>query len=633
MRQLLCVILALTMAPLCFGQRAKVVPQEVLDRIVDEDPNPLPRYMTPAERLAPLPTPDSLRLTPPTGLVATPSEYDHNRGLLVRWGSFNSEITAMTVPITTADPDAIVYILVWSTSLQASATATLTSAGADMDQVEFIVYDSDSVWIRDYGPRFILEDAEEAIVDHTYNRVRPNDNLFPDHLAGLWGLPEYDIPLTHGGGNFHLFSTGDAFMSDLILSENTLLTAQEVKDYYRDYLNVDLTIFPGFPFSFDGTKHIDMWMLPVQDDTVIIGQYSSSTGQPYTITENAVTELASRGYTIYRTPGWQSDGIHYTYTNSVIFNDLVFLAQYGGSFLGQDAAALAMFEMAFPHHQIIPVNCSGIIGYSGAIHCIVMHVPGENILDCNENGIPDEEDILTGTSSDANGNGIPDECEVDTPLLAPAPHDARKNRYISIVPNNRETVAIEVTLASMMRCSGDDGRTCSSDDDCVDPPAGTCAEHPQVNSHLGWMSEPDVNDCATVVSTPVYRAWPEEYVHISACQIIPVATYEIRATPDTVVYSDSLLIGTITKPGPHHFGDTAGVGTGDLPPLPGFTPPNGIANVNDITAYLLTAYGPSTPSADRTWVDLHGLGDGCPPNYILNVSDLQRIQFGIKGLR
>jgi hypothetical protein len=31
--------------------------------------------------------------------------------------------------------------------------------------------------------------------------------------------------------------------------------------------------------------------------------------------------------------------------------------------------------------------------------------------DCNENGVPDECDIASGSSADANGNGIPDECE------------------------------------------------------------------------------------------------------------------------------------------------------------------------------------------------------------------------------
>lgn len=35
--------------------------------------------------------------------------------------------------------------------------------------------------------------------------------------------------------------------------------------------------------------------------------------------------------------------------------------------------------------------------------------------DCNRNGIPDDEDIATGTSPDLDGNGVPDECEQPGP--------------------------------------------------------------------------------------------------------------------------------------------------------------------------------------------------------------------------
>ncbi|UCE61023.1 MAG: hypothetical protein JSU63_04575, partial [Phycisphaerales bacterium] len=136
-----------------------------------------------------------------------------------------------------------------------------------------------------------------------------------------------------------------------------------------------------------------------------------------------------------------------------------------------------------------------------------------------------------------------------------------------------------------------------------------------------------------IVGLPYYSdSWPE-VVHIGACQIIPVATYEIRGTADGVYFSAPLEVGTILRPGVWYYGDTVGVGTGALPPAPGFTEPNGIIGVNDITAYLLTAQGDSSPSAHTTWVDLHGLGDGAPPNYLLNVSDLQRILIGHEGQR
>ncbi|UCE60897.1 MAG: matrixin family metalloprotease [Phycisphaerales bacterium] len=196
---------------------------------------------------------------------------------------------------------------------------------------------------------------------------------------------------------------------------------------------------------------------------------------------------------------------------------------------------------------------------------------------------------------------------VHTPLAAPWPHTAPKNRYISIDPNSSGfSVALEVAMAE----SG---------------------EFPDSTGVLGWVGEPDVTGLSRVVSSPYYSdAWPE-VVHIGDCEIVPVATYLIRATADEVAFSDPLQIGTIPRPGVWYYGDTVGVGTGALPPTMGFTAPNQIVNVTDVSAYLLTAEGDATPSVHKTWVDLHGLGDGAPPNYVLNVSDLQRILFGLEG--
>jgi len=379
-RVILAFVLAGLIVGVAHGQQAQRVSREYLAGIADDDPNPLPRNLTEAERSLPLPSPDSWpEMAPPVGEVWTPPEYVTNEGLLIRWGSFNSVLTEMAVGITTGDPDGVVYILVTGASQQSGATSVLQGAGADMDQVEYITYTSDTVWIRDYGPRFIREDDDRAIVDHVYNRPRPQDDAFPDYLAGLWAEPSYDIPLVHGGGNFHLFADGEAFMSDLILDENPGLSEQDVIDYYASYQNLDLTIFPGFPTWFDSTQHIDMWMLPVGDREIIIGEYSPSDSQPHTITEAAVAEFLTRGYTVYRTPGWNSGGTHYTYTNAVVFNEIVFVPEFNGYGV-ENAQAMAVFEAEFPNHQVIPVDCSQIIHSAGAIHCVVMHVPEVSLM-------------------------------------------------------------------------------------------------------------------------------------------------------------------------------------------------------------------------------------------------------------
>ncbi len=313
--------------------------------------------------------------TPPSGTIYCVPEYEPMEGLLIAWEGYTSLLTSLAVGITSGDPEAKVFVVVDSSSEQSSVYSTLSSAGADMSRVEFVVRTTNTVWIRDYGPRYIYEDGERAIIDHTYNRPRPNDNLLNDYLAQIWNQAQYDIPLAHGGGNFHLFSNGDAFMSRLILEENGGLSEQDVIDLYAAYQNVDLTIYPGFPSSYDSTKHIDMWMMPVGDFEIVIGEYSPSDGQPYTITENATADLIARGYTVHRTPGWQSGGTHYTYTNAVILNNQLFVSRFGGSWGSRDSQALAVYEQACPDHDITQLYSGDIIHAAGAMHCIVMHVP------------------------------------------------------------------------------------------------------------------------------------------------------------------------------------------------------------------------------------------------------------------
>ncbi|MHC4698611.1 MAG: hypothetical protein ACYTFA_17910, partial [Planctomycetota bacterium] len=203
--------------------------------------------------------------------------------------------------------------------------------------------------------------------------------------------------------------------------------------------------------------------------------------------------------------------------------------------------------------------------------------------------------------------GVAAAAPVASPAAATGQHAARKNRYISFAPNNPgNSVAFQVEMTASY-------------------------EFPTSTGVLGWVGQADENDVSRVVSDAHFSdAWPQ-LVHVGDCRIVPVATFGIRATQDGVLFSESLEVSTIHKPGARFYGDTVGVGTGDMPPLPGFTPPNRIVNVNDLQAYLLTVQGPASPSAHTTWLDLHGLGEGSPPNYVLNVSDLQRILFGLEG--
>ncbi len=53
-----------------------------------------------------------------------------------------------------------------------------------------------------------------------------------------------------------------------------------------------------------------------------------------------------------------------------------------------------------------------------------------------------------------------------------------------------------------------------------------------------------------------------------------------------------------------------------------------------MSGYILTKQSQgtaNTPQTHPTWVDLHGLGDGTPPQYILNITDLAQIKKALAG--
>ena len=116
----------------------------------------------------------------------------------------------------------------------------------------------------------------------------------------------------HSGGNGHFFSTNKGFASKLLLRDNPGLTEQGVKDIWMDYHGVELHLFDQLSFSVDGTGHIDMWLLPINDDTVIIGEWEKEDRYgSKAITDGAAQYMQSKGYTVYRTRNWNSKGGRY----------------------------------------------------------------------------------------------------------------------------------------------------------------------------------------------------------------------------------------------------------------------------------------------------------------------------------
>lgn len=334
-----------------------------------------------------------LRDSPTSGYIESPPEYDPSRGVLFCYmtGNWYEVVVDLVVALTQDnDYDDIAYVLVTSESQKSSAISQFTAGGANMDKVEFIVEPANAIWIRDYGPHFIFQDGAIGIVDSHYYPTRSLDNFIPTLIGDdNFIMPTYDIGLYYSGGNFIPGPDRSAFMSALINSDNPSsqgFNNELIAELFQTYQGIDdVHIMPQLPGSVDGTGHIDMWMYIIDEETVIISEFlPGSNPTAIQITNNAVYYMQNLGYTVYRTPAWNADhpdngyNTHWTYTNSFIVNDRLFIPTYGSTYpdyADEDAQALAAFEAAAPNLEIVEINCFPIIWAAGAIHCIVMQVP------------------------------------------------------------------------------------------------------------------------------------------------------------------------------------------------------------------------------------------------------------------
>ncbi len=414
----------------------------------------------------------TVQRVPTSGTIASPPEYSPTAGVLFRYSSGAwPQVVTDCVAALTGDPahDERAYVVVSSVSQQNTASSQFAAAGADLAKVDFIIMPTDSIWLRDYGPHFIWQNAVRGVVDSHYYPTRPFDNFLPTLLADDYFMqPSYDIGLYYSGGNFQPGPNGSGFMTSLINLDNPAsdgFDATFIAQLLNTYQGIEtLHLMPQLPWSVDGTGHLDMWMYLVDDDTVMISEFiPGSNATAIQITNNAVPYMESLGFEVFRLPALNSGGVHYTYTNAFRVNDRIFTPSYatgGGSHVARDAQALAAWQAAAPDATIIPIDSYSIIPAAGAIHCIVMQVPRyESELPAAHVVSPDGGELLaSGSSHDLYWGADDDEqvtavelyYSVDGGATFPyliADHEFNDGHYEWLVPNTPAAQAVVSVVA------------------------------------------------------------------------------------------------------------------------------------------------------------------------------------------
>ncbi|MEE4256936.1 MAG: agmatine deiminase family protein, partial [Bacteroidales bacterium] len=303
---------------------------------------------------------------PPAHPVRMVAEYEPMQSVLVRYpfGLPTSLMVEMS-------QDCGVTTLVQTTGQQAQVTSIYQNAGANMENIDFIIAPTDSWWTRDYGPWFVIDgNGEFGVCDFPYNRPRPNDDEVPVEVADHLGINLFGMPIDHTGGNWMCTGIQQGASTTLVYTENPGMTQGEIQDMVDDYLGIAQYHVLEDPLG-DYIEHIDCWGKFLGPNKVLIGEVPVN--DPLNryddfeyVADYFANTISDWGvpYEVFRV---YTPGINQTtpYTNSLILNDKVFVPLTGST---HDAAAIEVYEEAMPGYEIHGI-LYGDWYNTDALHC------------------------------------------------------------------------------------------------------------------------------------------------------------------------------------------------------------------------------------------------------------------------
>lgn len=271
--------------------------------------------------------------------------------------------------------------------------------GKDWSNIVFAEVGTNDTWARDFGPITLVDEKKSMPVlnDFQFNGwglkfAANKDNLITGKLFSkgiLKGKYLNRLGFVLEGGSVETDGKGTVLTtSECLCSANrNNLTRTEIESRILEYLHCERVLWLdyGWLAGDDTDSHIDTLARFAPNDTILyvksynpgdehtpelekmeamIRSFRTAEGNPYNIIGLPLPD-----------PIFDENGerLPATYANYLVFNDAVILPVYAQK--DNDTLAIQMIKIAFPEHEIIPVDCRPLIRQHGSLHCMTMQIP------------------------------------------------------------------------------------------------------------------------------------------------------------------------------------------------------------------------------------------------------------------
>ncbi|GAA2975201.1 agmatine deiminase family protein [Streptomyces lactacystinicus] len=260
---------------------------------------------------------------------------------------------------------------------------------------------NDDLWIRDFGPTFVVAPGAVAGVDTNFNgwgktgtpyyQRYTEDAAVAAALLAEYGVDRVRAPFVGEGGALETDGQGTllATVSSLVNpNRNPGMSQDQVEQALKASLGMDKVIWLAGLAGQDITDyHIDCLARFTAPGRVLLDRPGPGTDRIWIdVYEQArqvlrtATDAQGRPLTVVELPGPNRARIRgrgkdflSSYTNFYVANGAVFVPQFGDA--DADARACAILRAEFPGRDVVQLNIDTIASGGGGIHCATQSQP------------------------------------------------------------------------------------------------------------------------------------------------------------------------------------------------------------------------------------------------------------------
>ena len=287
-----------------------------------------------------------------------------------------------------------VELFVPSAVIHRKVRAKLRELGADLSKIVLHTSEYTDIWIRDYGPTFVINRvlAKIATVRWNFNawgnkyENQIRDGKMPHTMNRRLLLPMFEPNIVLEGGSIDVNGRGTVLTTRACLlnrNRNPALSAGQIEEYLREYLGVENVIWLNDGVVGDDTDgHVDDIARFVGPSTVvcayetdtadanypalhenheILRQASDQDGNPLTVIKLPMPKVADIDE---RFPA--------SYTNFYIGNTVVVVPVFSDP---HDTEALHIIQEIFKDRKVVGIDARALVEGYGTFHCATQQQP------------------------------------------------------------------------------------------------------------------------------------------------------------------------------------------------------------------------------------------------------------------